>query len=242
MNTPTDYNKTKHIGIAFCTFLCMMLIQLTIGLINWNMSLIFLINLINIILDIIIVASILYIGFSKKIKSRLTTKIGATLHSLYYLYWIIAICLYIIGDPLVYYTYPIIICSSLIFICSFLLFIWGMDIWRPAKIVLSLLLLTSLVDIVAKCSWMNIMEQGLIDDYVSNYNKIQNVIIAIDIISIFTSLLLVIFRWRKEYSLLQSKQRITNYNTKFPIPTHSPMANSPKIVTKIPHKAPQQDS
>ena len=118
MNTPTDYNKTKHIGIAFCTFLCMMLIGYTLGFINWTIEDIIKVNLFDIIRDIIIIASILYIGFSPKIRSRMTTKIGATLLSLYFLYWIIAICLSIIGDPLVYYIYPIIICSSLFFICS----------------------------------------------------------------------------------------------------------------------------
>lgn len=209
------------------------------------MSLIFQINVINIILDISIVVSILYIGFCPKIKSRTTTKCGATLLSLFYLYCIIAISLIIIGNPLNNFTSPFIICSTLFFICSFLLFIWGIDIWLPVKIVLSLLPITSVAGIVADCNWINFMEQGLFHDdyihhvYISNYIKIQTVISVISIISLFTSLLLVIIRWRKEYSLLQSKKRFTNFHAKFPRPTQTPMAKSPRIVTKIPHKGQQ---
>lgn len=206
------------------------------------MSLAFQINVISIFLDIIIVASILYIGVSPKIKSSLTTKIGATLLSLFYLYAIIAIYHIIIGNPFNNFTPHFIIFSTSFFICSFLLFVWGINIWLPVKIVLSLLPLTSVVGIVADCNWINFMELGLFHDdyiyqiYLSNYYKIQTVISVISIISLFTSLLLVIIRWRKEHSRLRSKKRIENFYAKFPRPTQTPMAKSSKIVTKIPHK------
>lgn len=236
MNTNTTItNHKKLIGIAISVILVCFIVKSVIATIPWDTDEMIIYYVIIITTNLFISISALYVGFSPKIKSNLVAKVGAIfLSGILFFSTANIIYTHISGHSINVFN-PIIftIVYNLFYISAILLFFWGINIWLPSKLCISLRTIPITMTTIANCNWHNFIAQNLYDAdyiydiYISGFKTLLNLSAALELVISGAALALTIY-----WIMKNDRNEPTIINK----PLNGSQGEVPKIIAKIPHK------
>ena len=115
------------------------------------------------VFNLLIIAAVVYIAFSRKCQSSLPAKIGGAMYSMYLLWFVMeTIAFQITGEGIIRFssmTY-VYISYFVLYVLGVFLFAWGSQLWLPSKIVYTASVLTNIFcyvmgTIVVQSMWRN---------------------------------------------------------------------------------------